>query len=125
MFTQMTWLFHKAILQIKASLNLTRLSLDAFCSFGLIIRACPVITINQNLIFAMIRKMYLSITNFLAHITRAAHAITLVGGSLTYQKCSVLLKELIVIQRDLFEALTSMNIVRDHHNRIIHQFIKF
>ena len=27
-------------------------------------------------------------------------------------------------KRDLFEALTSMNIVRDHRNRIIHQFIE-
>ena len=27
-------------------------------------------------------------------------------------------------ERDLFKALTSMNIARDHHNRIIHQFIE-
>ena len=26
-------------------------------------------------------------------------------------------------KRDLFKTLTSMNIARDHHNRIIHRFI--
>ena len=41
-----------------ASHNFTRLSLDAFCPFGIISRVCPVITKKQNPIFAIIRKMY-------------------------------------------------------------------
>ena len=47
----MTWLFHKVIvLQIikKPSQNLTRPSPDAFRPFGLISRACPVITKKQT-----------------------------------------------------------------------------
>ena len=58
----MTWLFHKVIVLkiIKAPThNLTRLSLDAFRPFGLISRACPVITKNQNPIFAIIGRYYI------------------------------------------------------------------
>ena len=53
---------------------------------------------NQNPIFAIIRKMYHSITNSFPHITRAAHAITLVRGSHPYRRCSVPLKEFILIE---------------------------
>ena len=47
MFTRMTWLFYKVIVLqiIKVPYqNLTRPSLHAFCPFGLISRACPIIT---------------------------------------------------------------------------------
>ena len=47
MFTRMTWLFYKVIVLqiIKTSPHkLTRPSLHAFCPFGLISRACPIIT---------------------------------------------------------------------------------
>ena len=30
----------------------------------------------------------------------------------------------VYIKRDLFKTLTSVNIARDHHNRIIHRFIQ-
>ena len=57
MFTHMTWLFYEIIVlqTFKAPFhNLTRPFLDAFRPFGLISRACPVITKNQNSTFAII-----------------------------------------------------------------------
>ena len=127
MFTRMAWLFHKVIvLQIieAPSHNLTRPSLDAFRSFGLISRACLVITKKTKLHICNNMKNVVSFYNkFLRiHHTRGAcyHFGTRIPSVSKMQSTTRRVNS----KRDLFRAFISMNVVRDHHNRIIHRFIE-
>ena len=127
MFTQMTWLFHKVmVLQIiKASL----LSFDETIPG----RISSFWTHQQGL-FRHHQKPKLHICNnmknvvplyykFLrTHHARGAcyHFDTGISSASKIQ-CTT---QRVYSNRDLFKALTSMNIARDHHNRIIHRFIE-
>ena len=104
--------------------NLTRPSLDVFCPFGLISRACPVITKSPKL-YSCNNMKY--VASFYYKFLRTHHArgecyhFGTGIPSISKVQCTT---QRVNCNRDLFKTLTSMNVARDHHNRIIYRFIE-
>ena len=126
MFTRVTWLFHKVIvLQIiqTPTHKLTRPSLDAFRPFGLISRACSVITKNQTHIWNNMKNVESFHYKFLRtnHARGACYHFGTMIPSVSKMQCTT---RRLYSKQNLFKTLTSMNIARDNHNRIIHRFIE-
>ena len=127
MLIQMMWSFHKVIVLqiIKApSHNLTRSSLNVFRLFWT----------HQQSLFCHHQKTKSHIYNnmkivvsFYYKFLRTHHARVACyhfGTSIPSVSKMQCTTGRVSSKRDPFKAFSSMNIVRDHHNRIIHRFIE-
>ena len=131
MFTRMTWLFHKVIViqMINApSLNLTRPSLDAFRLSG---RHQQGSSRHHQKAKSHICNILTNVVSFYHKFLRTHHArgacyhfVTEISFASKMQCATPRVYIKCTIRRNIFKTPTSMNIARDHHNNIVHQFVE-
>ena len=127
MFTQMTWLFHKVIV-----LQITKSSLPQFddtiprCVSSFWTHQQSLSHHHQNPKPHICNNMKNAVSfyhKFLRthHARDACYHFGTGISSVSKTQCTT---QRVNSKRDLFKTFISMNIARDHHNRIIYQFIE-